>query len=155
MVRGSPTIRSFFHAKESPPKPMHSTSPGRPPLSAFSASARNNLSAGNSSPAPSPSKSQPRFERYSPQGKIRGVPSGHVSYPLLENVDSNVGSSCSNSSSPERYSTPCGTPLKSNPRRSSGTMRLPFSSTDLENAQGDNSPGMAVHSETVHFPNSI
>lgn len=143
MVKGSPNIRSFFHAKESPTKPMHSTSPGRPPLSALSASARNNLSAGISSPAPSASKSQSRFERYSPQGKNRGVSSGHFSYPSLENVDSNVGSSCSNSSSPERYSTPCGTPLKSNSRRSSGTVRLPFSSTDLENAQGYNSPGGA------------
>lgn len=151
MVKGTPNTRSF-QSKESPTKAMRNISPARPPLSAFSASTRNNLSAGNSSPA---SKPQAKLDWRSPQATIRGSFSGQASYPFLENVDSNIGSSSSNSSSPERFSTPCGTLWKSKSRRSSGIMRLPFSSTNTESVQGQNSPGMVVPSANLHYSKSL
>lgn len=141
MVKGTPNIRSFFQSMEPSTKATQNTSPARPPLSAFSASARNNLSVGNSSQASLPSKPQAKHNGRSPQTKISGVFPGQISHPLSENVEPNSRSSSSNSSSPETFSTPCGTPLKSTTRRSSGVRRLPFSSTDLENVKGQNSPG--------------
>lgn len=121
----------------------YNTSPSRPPLSAFSASARNNLSAGSVSPTHPASNTQAKFERRSSQVKTKGNLSGQVSYPHSENADSNMGSSSSNPSSPERFSSPSCTPLKGKSKRSV-SRHLTLGSVDLENVQGQNSTGMAI-----------
>jgi hypothetical protein len=159
MKKGTAKLRSFVHSKdESTSKAKEArctTSPARPPLSAFSASARNNLSAGNVSPTHPASNSQAKFDRRKSQVKIRGRLSGQVSYPQSENADSNVTSnSSSNSSSPERFSASSETLLKGKSKRSGGG-QVPLGSADLGNVQPQNSTGMAILFDNLPSPMSL
>ena len=158
MVKGALKIRSFAQSKEESSmkakETNHNTSPSRPPLSAFSSSARNNLSAGNISPIHPASNSQAKFDRRSSQVKIREGLSGQVSYPHLENAESNIGSSSSNSSSPERFSSSSGTPLKGK-LKSSGSRQLPLGSADLEKVKGQKSTGIAFVFQHFHSTKSV
>lgn len=116
---------------------MYSISPARPPFSAVSVLARDNLSAANLPSVQPASNTSAKLHRRSPQAKTRGGSSQYISYPHLENVDSNIGcSSCATSCS-DKLSPSHGTPLKNSSKRRSNSTRLHSNSSDFESVQGE------------------